>query len=111
MRTSSKVLIAIGAVLAVLAGLWLLIAPGQVKYPNDLDKTAVATGKFTLFVDPATGAPRSSPQVLPLTINRRLHVVSSNGSQALVKERTTSRRSARCHSRICSSNTSSAELR
>ena len=87
MRTSSKVLIAIGAVLAVLAGLWLLIAPGQlVKYPNDLDKTAVATGKFTLFVDPATGAPRSSPQVLPLTINRRLHVVSSDGSQAVVQE-------------------------
>lgn len=87
MRTSSKVLIAIGAVLAVLAGLWLLIAPGQlVKYPNDLDKTAVATGKFTLFVDQATGAPRLRPQVLPLTINRRLHVVSSNGSQAVVKE-------------------------
>jgi hypothetical protein len=58
MRTRSKVLIAIGAALAVLAGLWVVIAPGQlVKYPNDLDKTAVATGKVTLFVRPGTGKP------------------------------------------------------
>jgi hypothetical protein len=87
MRTRSKVLIAIGTAFAVLAGIWALLAPGQlVKYPNDLDKTAVATGKFTLFLHPGTGVPYVSPQVLPLTINRRLHVVSSNGSQAVVKE-------------------------
>ena len=87
MRTTSKVLIVIGAVLAVSAGLWLLIAPGQlVKYPSNLDKTVVATGKFTLFLNPVTGTPRLRPQELPLTINRRLHVVSSNGSQAVVKE-------------------------
>ena len=87
MRTRSKVLVAIGAVLAVLAGLWLLIAPGRlVKYPSDLDKTVAAAGKFTLFLNPATGAPRPRPEVLPLAIHRRLHVVSSNGSQAVVKE-------------------------
>ncbi len=87
MRTRSKVLIAIGAALAVLAGVWALIAPGQlVKYPSDLDKTAVATGKFSLFLNPNTGLPYVQPQVLPLTINRRLHVISSNGSQAVVKE-------------------------
>ena len=87
MRTSSKVLIAIGAVLAVLAGLWALIAPGQlVKYPSDLDKTPVLQGTFTLYLDPATGAPRVRPEVLPLTIHRRIHVVSSTGSQAVVRE-------------------------
>jgi Porin PorA len=87
MRTRSKVLIAIGAVLAVLAGVWAVVAPGQlVKYPNDLDKTAVATGKFSLFLHPGTGDPYVQPQVLPLTINRRLHVTSSNGAQAVVKE-------------------------
>jgi hypothetical protein len=86
-RTGSKVLIAIGAVFAVVAGLWLMIAPGQlVKYPSDLDKTAVATGNFTPVLDPATGTARLRPQVLPLSINRRLYVVSSNGSQAVVKE-------------------------
>jgi Porin PorA len=87
MRTRSKVLIAIGAALAVLAGLWALIAPGQlVKYPSDLDKTAVATGKFSLYLHPGTGVPYVQPQVLPLTINRRLHVISSNSSEAVVKE-------------------------
>jgi Porin PorA len=87
MRTRSKILIAIGVGLALVAGLWALIAPGQlVKYPNDLDKTAVATGQFTQFVNPTTGAPYARPRVLPLSIDRRLHVVSSNGSQAVVKE-------------------------
>jgi hypothetical protein len=87
MRTASKVLIAIGVALAVLAGLWLLIAPGQlVKYPNDLDKTAVAEGTFTQYLGAKTGLPLLRPRQLPLTINRRLHVVSSNGSRAVVKE-------------------------
>jgi Porin PorA len=87
MRTRSKVLIAVGAALAVLAGLWALIAPGQlVKYPNHVDKTVVATGKFSLAVNPSTGAPLSKPEVLPLTIHRRLRVVSATGSQVVVKE-------------------------
>lgn len=87
MRTRSKVLIGIGAALAVLAGLWALIAPGQlVKYPSDLDKTAAATGKFSLYLNPNTGAPYVQPQLMPLTISRRLHVISSTGSQAIVKE-------------------------
>jgi hypothetical protein len=87
MRTRSKVLIAVGAALAVLAGLWALIAPGQlVKYPNDVDKTVAANGKFSLAVNPSTGTPLSKPEVLPLTIHRRVRVVSSSGSQAVVKE-------------------------
>ena len=87
MRTVTKVLVAIGAVLAVLAGLWALIAPGQlVKYPSDLNKTAVATGSFSLFVNPATGAPLGRPQLLPLSIHRHVHVVSSTSSEAVVKE-------------------------
>ena len=87
MRTRSKVLIAVGATFAVLAGLWALIAPGLlVKYPNHVDKTVVASGKFSLAVNPSTGAPMSKPEVLPLSIHRRVRVVSSTGSQAVVKE-------------------------
>ena len=87
MRAITKALLAIGVALTVVAGLWALIAPSQlVKYPSDVDKTAVATGRFTLYVDPATGSVRAHPQVLPLTIHRRLYVVSSNGSQAIVRE-------------------------
>ena len=60
MRTRSKVLIAVGAAFAVVAGLWTLIAPGQlVKYPSDVDKTAVATGTYSLFVNPSTGTRRA----------------------------------------------------
>ena len=87
MRTVTKVFLAIGAVLAVLAGLWALIAPGQlVKYPSDLNKTVIATGRFSLFINPATGAPLARPQVLPLSIQRHIHVISSTSSQAVVKE-------------------------
>jgi Porin PorA len=87
MRTRSKVLIAVGAAFAVLAGLWALIAPGQlVKYPRAVDKTAVATGTFSLAVNPSTGAPLPKPEVLPLSIRRHVHVVSSTGSHAVVKE-------------------------
>ncbi len=87
MRTRSKVLIAVGVAFAVLAGLWALIAPGQlVKYPRAVDKTAVATGTFSLAVNPSTGAPLAKPEVMPLLIHRHVHVVSSTGSQAVVKE-------------------------
>jgi hypothetical protein len=87
MPRASKILAAAGLFLLVVAGLWLLIAPGQlVKYPSDLDKTAVANGKLTLFLDPATSAPLAQPQTVPLTIRRRIRVVESTGSQATVFE-------------------------
>lgn len=87
MRTASKVLIITGGVLAVLDGLWALIAPGKlVKYPSNLNKTVVVTGTFSLFVSPGIGAPRPRPQEFPLTIHRHVYVVSSTGSQAVVKE-------------------------
>jgi hypothetical protein len=87
MRSATKIAVAIGVSLAVILGLWLLIAPGQlVKYPSDLDKTAVASGTLTMYLDPATGAARSAPQSLPLQIRRHVWVVDSTGSQATVKE-------------------------
>ena len=87
MRTRSKVLLTVGAAFAVLAGLWALIAPGLlVKYPSHVDKTAVASGTFSLAVNPSTGAPLAKPEVLPLSIRRHVHVVSSSGSQVVVKE-------------------------
>lgn len=87
MRRATKIVTAIGVSLAVILGLWLLIAPGQlVKYPSDLNKTAVAKGTVTLYLDPATGTTRSSPQSLPLQIRRHVWVADSTGSQATVKE-------------------------
>jgi hypothetical protein len=87
MRRATKIVAAAGVSLAVILGLWLLIAPGQlVKYPSDLNKTAVATGTLTLYLDPATGTARSSPESLPLEIRRHVWVADSTGSQATVRE-------------------------
>ncbi len=58
-----------------------------VKYPGGpLDKTAHATGTFTLYIDPATAGPLSQPQKLPLDIKRNLHVTETDGDVAVVKE-------------------------
>src|SRR5690348_14943805 len=71
----------------VLAGVWrVAVPPLAVKLPSDLDKTARATGTFTLFLNPATKTPISNPPTYPLDIERRLHVVSSSSSQAVLAE-------------------------
>lgn len=92
MRRGTKIAGAIGLFLLVATGLWLLIAPGQlVKYPSDLDKTAVAKGELTLYLNPETGGPAAEPQSLPLNIRRRVQVTGSSGSQATVQETSTER--------------------
>src|SRR3954454_16667296 len=90
MRRPVIILGVLGAGLLLAGLLWALIAPGQlVKYPSDLDKTAIAKGVVTLYVDPATGAPAKAPQTLPLTIRRHLQVMAASGSQATVQESST----------------------
>jgi hypothetical protein len=92
MRRQTIVLVAIGVALGLAATLWALLAPGLlVKYPDDLDQTAIARGTVTLFVDPSTGAPTSNPRQLPLAIDRNLRVVDSTGSEATVQERSVER--------------------
>jgi hypothetical protein len=90
MRRATKIVAAIGACLLVAMGLWLIIAPGQlVKYPSDLDKTAVAQGTVSLFIDPETATPRSEPLTMPLDIRRHVRVVESSGSEATIQETST----------------------
>jgi hypothetical protein len=90
MRRSIVILGALGVVLLTTAALWLLVAPGAlVTYPDDLNKTAVAKGTVSLYVDPDTGAPTGAPQTLPLSIERNLRVVESTGSEAVVLETST----------------------
>jgi hypothetical protein len=92
MRRATKIAAAIGVSLLVALGLWLLIAPGQlVKYPSDLDKTAVAKGTLSLFIEPETATARAEPLVMPLDIRRHVRVVESSGSQATVQETSTER--------------------
>ena len=92
MRRATKIAAAIGASLLIAMGLWLIIAPGLlVKYPSDLDKTAVAEGTLSLFLEPETATVRSEPLVLPLDIRRHVRVVGSSGSEATVQETSTER--------------------
>lgn len=85
MRRPKIFLAAVGAVALLAAVLWVLIAPGLlVKYPDDLDQTAVARGTATLYVNPQTGEAATSR--LPLRIERNLKVIASSGSQATVQE-------------------------
>jgi hypothetical protein len=87
MRRASTVLGATGVVLLVLAGLWLAFAPGRlVKYPTDVDQTAVATGSMQVYLAPGTAVPLTRPQTVPLTIRRRLKIASWTGSRATVQE-------------------------
>ena len=75
MRRPIIVLGSVGTLFLLVAAVWLAFAPGQlVKYPDDLNQTAVAKGTVTLYLDPATGAPVSSPQALPRTIPRNQRV-------------------------------------
>jgi Porin PorA len=92
MRRATKIAAAIGVSMLVAMGLWLLIAPGQlVKYPSDLDKTAVAKGTLSLFIEPETATARTEPLALPLDIRRHVRVVESSGSEATVQETSTER--------------------
>ena len=88
MRRFGKALLVVGTVLLGLAAVaWLVVPSVAVKYPGgSLDKTAVATGTFTLYVDPATAAPRKPAQQLPLRIERRLQVVQNSSSRSVVNE-------------------------
>ena len=87
MRFLSKLLIGAGVLLMVLAGVWrLAVPPLAVKLPSDLDKTAHATGTFTLYLNPATKTPFADPKSYPLDIARRLQVVSSTSKTAVLKE-------------------------
>jgi hypothetical protein len=86
-RFVSRLLIGVGVLLMILAGVWrLAVPPLAIKLPDDLDKTAHATGTFTLSLNPATKTPIDDPQTYPLDIERRLRVASSTSKTAVLRE-------------------------
>ncbi len=88
MRRSAKLLLTIGVLFIVLGVVAAFALPAlAVKYPGGpLDKTAHATGTFTLYLDPATAGLLKTPQKLPLDIKRQLKVTETAGSRAVVQE-------------------------
>lgn len=78
-------LVVVGPVLAALALVWRLVAPGMlVRFPTDLDVTPRYEGTFTLLVDPATTAPLGAPLQLPLVVNRHLKADGNASSHSRV---------------------------
>ncbi len=88
MRRPAKILMSTGVLLIVLGVVAAFVLPAvAVKYPGGtLNKTAHATGTFTLYIDPSTAGPLATPQKLALDIKRNLHVTETSGSRAVVQE-------------------------
>ena len=60
--------------------------PTLVRFPLNVDQTLHYAGTATEFADPLTAAPLATPAVLPLTIDRRVKVVSGTYGHAVVDE-------------------------
>jgi hypothetical protein len=87
-RRPAKVFLSVGVLLVVVGVVAAFLLPAvAVKYPGGpLNKTAHATGTFTLYIDAATAAPLKTPTKEPLDILRNLHVTKTSGSRAVVEE-------------------------
>ena len=74
----------------IFAVVWSTLAvPALKMYPTNLDVTAHYAGTFTLFVNPATGAPLTTPTQLPLAIDRHIKALSNESGASLVVVRET----------------------
>lgn len=87
-----RVLGAVGIGALVIALLWWLVAvPALVKYPTDVNASPRYDGTFTVYVDPATFAPLTTPTQLPLTVERHIQANSEqSGSTTVVVDETIS---------------------
>jgi hypothetical protein len=80
-------LLVLGVASLVLAGAWWMLGPGKEdRLAGDLDRTANATGAFTLYVDAATLRPVQTPTTGTVDISQRVRVVSSTPNRAVVAE-------------------------
>ena len=75
-----------GASLLLAGVLWRPVAvPLLVKFPTDLDQATRYDGTFSVYVDPATGAPLPEPIELPLELERRIRTVpEESGARTVV---------------------------
>jgi hypothetical protein len=85
-RAVRRALVGAGAAALLAGALWRPIAvPLLVKFPTDLDQATRYDGTFSVYVDPATGAPLPSPIELPLELERRIRTVpEQSGARTVV---------------------------
>lgn len=87
MLKRTKVILGSAGVVALIAvGVRVVGDPALVKFPLNIDQSLTYTGQVSLYVNPTTGARLVSPMTLPLTINRRVKVLSGDFSHAVVEE-------------------------
>jgi len=88
MRRAGITLVLLALLLGLGAAATRFVVPGLAfRYPDGpLDTTMQARGELALSIDPATATSLPQPQVLPLTVTRRLRVVDGTGRRAIVRE-------------------------
>jgi Porin PorA len=88
-RLAGIIVAAIGVIAFVGSFVWRAVAvPALVRYPTDLDVRPEYEGSVTLFVDPTTYAPLTTPRQTPLTVKRHLQALGDQSSKerVVVKE-------------------------
>ena len=78
-----------GTVLLVGAAAWRACAvPALIKFPTTVDQRPRYEGTFTLFVDPSTAAPLTTPRVLELSVDRHVEALpdESDADRVVVRE-------------------------
>jgi hypothetical protein len=83
------VLVVLGLVLVAGSFVWRSVAvPKLVKYPTDLDETPKYAGTVSIFLDPKTNTPLSTPVVAPLAVSRHIKAdgAQSDSDSVLVTE-------------------------
>jgi len=88
LRRSGSILTVLGLLLLLAAAAVRFLLPGlAIRYPGGpLDTTLHSSGELTRYPDPTMVPPRAGPQVLPLSVSRRLRLVDAAGEQATVRE-------------------------
>jgi hypothetical protein len=85
MRVFRVVLLVLGVAVLVVAAVWRpVVAPALTKLPTSLDQTVYYSGTYTGYVSPATGAPLSPPQQLPLHITRHIKAIPGQSTSSVL---------------------------
>jgi len=88
-RLAGIIVAIIGVIAFVGSFIWRAVAvPALVRYPTDLDVTQQLEGTVSLYLDPQTYAPLTTPRQTPLTVSRHIQAQGNESSndRVVVKE-------------------------
>jgi Porin PorA len=88
-RLAGIIVAVIGVIAFVGSFIWRAVAvPALVRYPTDLDVTQQLEGTVSLYLDPTTYAPLTTPRQTPLQVSRHIEALGDESStdRVVVKE-------------------------